>query len=194
MAAASRLARRSSFESDLVREPRSFALRASLRSTGSPTLAAPRLSSIAGARSLPPSVTWSQHASGSPTSSAVCAPPSQSGTAGQGKQFIAWMQAAASMPGFGEAATSLPWTREGLVEEIGQMDRQFKGVNITSQVCHALMSIAGAGVQTLAAIARISADRCSMTPRIIKTVSEPDFRAGRQTGPVMSCWWELRSL
>lgn len=74
--------------------------------------------------------------------------------AGRGERFLARMKVAASVPGLGEAVASLLRARKGLVEEIGQMDRQLKAISAASPVCQVLMSIPGVGVQTSAAFCR----------------------------------------
>ena len=72
---------------------------------------------------------------------------------GQGERFLARMQVAAAVPCIGEAVASLLRAREGLVAEIGQLDRQLKGISTASPVCQGLMRIPGVGVQTSDAFA-----------------------------------------
>ena len=72
---------------------------------------------------------------------------------GQGERFLARMKVAAAVPGLGEAVASLLRAREGLVDEIRQLDRQLKAISVASPACQALMSIPGVGVQTSAAFA-----------------------------------------
>lgn len=70
---------------------------------------------------------------------------------GQGKDFVTRARAAAGMPGLGEAIASLLAVRDGLVAEIGMLDRLMAGIARGSVSCQLLMSIPGVGVQTAAA-------------------------------------------
>lgn len=72
---------------------------------------------------------------------------------GQGERFLNRMQAAAPIPGLGEAVASLVRARERLIDEIRQLDRKLKAISLASPACQALMSIPGVGVQTSAAFA-----------------------------------------
>lgn len=72
---------------------------------------------------------------------------------GHGERFLARMREAASIPGLGEAVTSLLGVRERLIDEIRRLDRRLKAISAASPVCQALMSIPGVGLQTSAAFA-----------------------------------------
>lgn len=72
---------------------------------------------------------------------------------GQGTDFIERAEAAARIPGLGEAVTSLLAVREGLVAGIRALDRFLAEIARKSTACEILMSIPGVGVQTSAAFA-----------------------------------------
>jgi len=72
---------------------------------------------------------------------------------GQGKDFVARAGAAADIPGLGEAVASLLAVREGLVDQIKELDRLLVEIGKRSTACQILMSIPGVGAQTAAAFA-----------------------------------------
>lgn len=72
---------------------------------------------------------------------------------GQGKDFVARSGAAARIPGLGEAVASLLAVREGLVDQIKELDRLLSEIAKTSTACQILMSIPGVGMQTAATFA-----------------------------------------
>jgi transposase len=72
---------------------------------------------------------------------------------GQGRDFVIRAEAAAEMPGLGEAVTSLLVVRERLVTEIKELDRLLNDIARQSVACRQLMSIPGVGVQTATAFA-----------------------------------------
>lgn len=72
---------------------------------------------------------------------------------GQSKDFVASTQAAAQIPGLGDAAASLLAVRETMMAEISELDRFLKDIAKSPDVCQLLMSIPGMGVQTAAAFA-----------------------------------------
>jgi transposase len=59
--------------------------------------------------------------------------------AGQGERFLSRMRVTASIPGLGGAVASLLRTREGLVGEIRQLDRQLKAISVGDSIVRKLI-------------------------------------------------------
>lgn len=103
---------------------------------------------------------------------------------GQGEKFLARMRVTAPVPGLGEAVASLVRTRERLVDEIRQLDRQLKAISLASPACQALMSIPGVGVQTSAAFAAAVDEASRFERSRTPGATSGSFRAG--TSPASS--------
>ncbi|MEQ8698704.1 MAG: IS110 family transposase [Bauldia litoralis] len=72
---------------------------------------------------------------------------------GQGKTFVSRAEAAARIPGLGEAIASLLAARDSVIAEIKVLDKRLTASARQSTACRQLMSIPGVGVQTAAAFA-----------------------------------------